>query len=220
MKVRKFTAALIAATLLFAAATTALAQSPTVPGAVYSQTWGADKAHSKIKEELTKAGVKDVPSTFWAAGSLTVLLEAGLIKPDATGNLAPDSKVGTGEGVAIFAKVLGLASKLDDDATAMAKARSAGLVDDTADGEMTRLGVAKILAKALGVEPKSSVTRSTFPFSDGFDELSAEERGILAALYELGVFRGYPDKTFRPGKSLTRAEIAILVDRILGAMAP
>lgn len=40
---------------------------------------------------------------------------------------------------------------------------------------------------------------------------------LLAALYDAGVFKGYEDGTFRPYNVLTRAQIAILVDRILGA---
>jgi hypothetical protein len=80
----------------------------------------------KIQEELQKAGVKDVAPDHFAANSLTVLLQAGLLTPDANGHLNPEDPVTVGEGVAIFAKVLGIASKQDDVATAFAKARDAG----------------------------------------------------------------------------------------------
>ncbi|MDF2631176.1 MAG: hypothetical protein K0R39_5007 [Symbiobacteriaceae bacterium] len=193
---------------------------PNVPGDVYTdqQAVGVNKPMTKVQEDLTKAGIKDVKPDMWAAGSITVLVEAGLMKPDTNGNINPEAKVGSGEGVAIFAKVLGIASKTDSDDQAMTKAKEAGLVDPNAssDRDMTRAEVARLIAAALGIAPKTVTDPADYPFAD-YAGTSPEDRAILAALYELGIFRGYEDKTFRPDNVLTRAEIAILIDRILGA---
>lgn len=194
--------------------------APTVPGAVYSdqQAAGSNKPVQQIQQELQQAGIKDVQPSNWFAGSITVIVQAGLLKPDSDGNFHPEATLNTGDGVAVFAKVLGIAAKNDTPDVALQKAKSAGLVGSgtSADKDMSRLDVAKLLSAALGVKPTAITDPTKYPFAD-FDSISTEDRGILKALYDLGIFKGYEDKTFRPDAVLTRAEIAILVDRILGA---
>ncbi|MDF2631177.1 MAG: hypothetical protein K0R39_5008 [Symbiobacteriaceae bacterium] len=216
---RKWTAALLAAAVL---ATAATASAATVPGAVYSdqQAAGVNKPIVQIQQDLQQAGVKDVKPTDWFAGSVTVLVQSGLLKPAPDGEFKPEAQVGAGEGIAVFAKVLGVAAKDDTDDEAMTKMKEAGLVDIHAsiERDMSRVEFARLLGKALGVEPVAITNPADFPFAD-FDEATPEERGILKALYDLGIFKGYlvdGVRTFRPGNILTRAELAILVDRILG----
>ena len=222
MMIRKWTALAVAAVLVASVATTAVAAPPftTIPGAVYADEHakGLNRAHEAIFGELQKHGVKDVKADDYFAGSITVLLEAGLLQPDANGNLNPNGTLSDDDGIAIFARVLGVASKTDTSAQATEKARQAGLLGDdiTLDGQLSRLEVAKLLGRALGINPKPVFVPAGFPFVGEFEQLSPDERGLLQALYEFGVFKGYPDRTFRPGNTLTRAEIAILVDRILG----
>lgn len=218
MSIRKWTAAMLLATVVTTAGT---AMAATVPGAVYSdqQAVGANKPAAKVAEDLTKAGVKDIKADHYAAGPITVLIEAGLLAPDANGSIQPDAQLNAADGVAIFAKVLGIASKTDTAEQALAKAQEAGIARATLSGstELRRSDVARLIATALGVTPKAIASAADYPFAD-YANTSAEDRGILAALYELGIFKGYEDKTFRPDSVLTRAEIAILVDRILGGL--
>ena len=199
--------------------------APTVPGAVYgdSQASGVNKPVVQIQQELQQAGIKDVKPTDWSAGSITVVVQAGLLKPAGDGSFHPEANVKADEGVAVFAKVLGIAAKTDDAATAAQKMKDAGLVSTTptADKDMTRIEVARMLATALGVTPKANVTTANYPFMDMYKVRTNDDLGILAALYDLGIFKGYPEDnggvTFRPDAILTRAQIAILIDRILGA---
>lgn len=217
---RKLAATVMAAALLTGVATASVAAAASVPGAVYSdsQASGASKPVQQVTQELAQAGVKDVQPTAWYAGSMTVLVQSGLIQPDANGKVNPEAPLTAGEGVAVFAKVLNIASKTDSPEVALAKAQSAGLVGSstTVTTDLSRLDVAKLLAKALGVTPKLVLAPTDFPFNDGTG-MSAEDQGILAALHDMGIFKGYEDRTFRPTSILTKAEIAILVDRILGA---
>jgi|GEM_PF-2280956 len=222
MMLRKWTAALIAAAVMTAAAGTALA-APTVPGAVYSdqQAAGTNKPMFQIQQELQQAGVQDVKPTDWFAGSVTVLVQSGLLKPAPNGDFKPEAKVGGGEGVAVFAKVLGVAAKDDTEEEALAKMKEAGLVDINAsiDRDMSRVEFARLLGRALGVEVQPVTNAADYPFAD-FDGVSPEDRGVMKALYDLGIFKGYlidGVRTFQPGNILTRAELALLVDRILGA---
>lgn len=210
MKSRKLVALVCAALLSLSVA--AAATAATVPGEVYGT--GAKKATAQVQQELSKAGIKDVPADHWAAGSITILTEAGLITPDANGQINPDAPMPAKNTIAVFAKVLGIASKTDTAEQATAKAAQAGLgAAPDANGNITRLQVAKLLANALGIKPAPA---NVLPFADAFG-LSAEEQGLLAALKQAGVFLGYEDGTFRPSETLTTAQLALLVDRILGA---
>ncbi len=217
---KKLTSFLLVLTLCFSPMQLmAMSLSPTVPGAVYSDqtATGVNKPVVQIQQELQQAGIQDVRPTDWYAGSITVLVQSGLLAPTSSGQIQPDANLSFNEGVAVFAKVLGIASKSDTPEQATQKAVEAGLVQSTpsVNRDMNRLEVARLLATALGIQPKQ-VTPASFPFTD-FAGLSQEDMGLLAALYEVGIFKGYEDKTFRPGSILTRAQIAILVDRILGA---
>lgn len=221
MTIRKWTAAVVL-TAVVAAAGTAVA-APTVPGAVYSdqQAAGVNKPVQQIQQELQQAGVRDVKPTDWFAGSVTVLVQSGLLKPAPGGDFKPEAKVGGGEGVAVFAKVLGIAAKDDTVDEAMTKMKEAGLVDIHAsiERDMSRVEFARLLGRALGVEVRPVTNPADYPFND-FDAASPEDRGVMKALYDLGIFKGYlvdGVRTFRPGNILTRAELALLVDRILGA---
>ncbi len=216
---RRFVALICVFSILALVSGTVLA-APTVPGAVYGdqQAQGVNKPVVQIQQDLQQAGIKDVKPTDWAAGSITVIVQAGLLKPEADGNFHPEAKLKNDEGVAVFARVLGIASKTDTPQQAMQKAKDAGIVSSstTADKDMSRMDVARMLAKALGVTP-APVTAANYPFMDMYKVQSQEDLGILKALYDLGIFKGYEDKTFRPDAILTKAQIAILIDRILGA---
>jgi hypothetical protein len=139
--------------------------------------------------------------------------------PAANGNFNPDAELSNLTAVALFAKVLGLADKNDSAEAAMGKAVGSGLVPagTDADDSMTRMDVAKMLITALGIEP---VWVDAVSFGRVFSDsvaLSNSDRAILNALYISGYIKGYDDATYRPDKILSRAEIAILVDRILSS---
>ena len=213
---RKYLSFLLVAVLVLSQFTVL---ADTVTGTVYSDETapGVNKPVTEIEEELADAGVQDVKPTDWFAGSVTVLLEQGLLKPDAYGNVAPTATLDAGTGGAIFAKVLGVAQKDDTEEAALEAAKEVGLIPEAKeiDEPMTRVEVARMLAIALGVKSNPVAAPSQYPFSD-YSAVTATDRGIIKALGELGLFKGYPDGTFQPNGVLTKAEISILVDRILG----
>lgn len=71
---------------------------------------------------------------------------------------------------------------------------------------LTREQAAVILTKALKIDA-SSYTKQIFADVDSTSPSFKE----INALYERGIIRGYQDHTFKPGKSLTRAEMAIIL---------
>jgi len=223
MNLVKKIVSLVMAALIFTSIT-GDAIAATVPGAVYSdqQAAGVNKPVSQIQQELVQAGIQDVKPTDWFAGSVTVVVQAGLIAPKQDGTFQPDQTLTTAQGVSVFAKVLGIAAKTDTPEQALQKAKDAGIVSPSISSgtDMSRMDVARLLAVALGVQPSQTISPSDYPFGD-YQGLTFEEMSIMKALYDMGIFKGYPSESgkpdFRPSGTLTNAEIAILVDRILGS---
>lgn len=78
------------------------------------------------------------------------------------------------------------------------------------DAAVTRAQFAVILANAFGWHETGD---AALPFRDAIPSWAAG--GIKAAVAR-GVITGYPGGWFRPDKPITRAEMAVLVDRVLG----
>jgi subtilisin family serine protease len=97
------------------------------------------------------------------------------------------------------------------------KASEKGLVQGVGDyrfspnDQMTRASVALILQRLYSY-PKAS---STYPYPDLSSKHWAYE--AIQNISEARVMRGFSDKTFGTNKSITRAEVAVIFDRILFA---
>ena len=99
----------------------------------------------------------------------------------------------------------------------IAAAVEAGLVRGYEDGTfrperaVTREEAITILARGLGLpEPSGEMPG----FADA-SEISPWAAESVASAVSAGLVRGYPDNTFRPGRTVTRAECAVLVYRAL-----
>lgn len=202
MKLRKALVALLVVSLLTLATGSALAS---VPSSVYG-------------EVIEQLHITDVAPTYWAAGPITTLYQAGILAGDPAGTFRPQADTAMSEGVAVVARVMGLATRSDSLATTMERARAAGLVSSSQaaapNADMTRLDMARILATALGISPKAGVTAANFPFADA-NSIPQSDWGLLAALHDAGVFNGYPNGSFGASGTLNRAELATLMLRIL-----
>ena len=77
------------------------------------------------------------------------------------------------------------------------------------DVNMTRGMLAKLAANALGLSDPG--TYGTFTDTDSV---------YVEALYAAGIVGGYPDGTYRPDASVSRAEIAAIVNRIYQSLEP
>lgn len=87
-----------------------------------------------------------------------------------------------------------------------------GAISGYADGtfkpnaSITRAELSRILVDTLGLEVEENVQLS---FTDTRDD--AWYAPYVAALADKGIIQGNPDGTFAPGKTVTRAELAIMV---------
>ena len=65
---------------------------------------------------------------------------------------------------------------------------------------------------ALAVELEGE--RTYVPFKDA-DTISSFAQDAVKELYEAGIISGMPDGTYKPKDSTTRAQVAVIMDRIL-----
>ena len=85
------------------------------------------------------------------------------------------------------------------------------------NGAAPRVEVAVWLAKALNLKG----TGSNLKFTD-VDKIPAASKDMVAGVVEAGIITGLPGNLFDPNKSLTRAEMASIMSRLLksGKMSP
>lgn len=90
---------------------------------------------------------------------------------------------------------------------------SDGIIKGFPDGtfkpnqDLTRVQTASLIVRALGLE-----TDKTAPFSD-IGGYAAETQAEVEAAYHYNIIRGYSDGTFKPSKKVTRAQMALMLNR-------
>ena len=160
----------------------------------------------------------DVPEDSWFYTDVMTLAESGVIGGYPDGTYRPTKKVTTGEAL----KMILLAAGYPEPKPAASHwargylnfAIEQGFLtryEDISDLDvnMTRGLVAKLAANALGLSDPGIY--GTFTDTDS---------PYVEALCAAGIVGGYPDGTYRPGASISRAEIAAIVNRIYQSREP
>jgi len=79
----------------------------------------------------------------------------------------------------------------------------------------SREWIAKVMVRALGYGEEAEAKMDTeLPFLDAAS-VSPDARGYVAQAVEIGLFHGYDDNTFQPQRTVTRAEMATILDRFI-----
>ena len=157
----------------------------------------------------------DVQTSDWFYKYVAVLNSQGMIDGYGEGRFGPHDALTSGAALVMVLKAAG-SGDLAPTGSHWASGYADYAVDHgyltreeigDLDQPMARLLVAKLAARALGVEPMSGES----PFAD-------IEDGELNALYELGIISGSAaengDTVFLPDQSITRAEISAIVWQI------
>ncbi|MFS0781708.1 NlpC/P60 family protein [Bacillus sp. 1P06AnD] len=96
--------------------------------------------------------------------------------------------------------------------TAVADLTSKGIISGYQDGSfrpndpVTRGQAAAIINRQLKHTPKSTISYPDVSGSNGFAK-------DIAAINELGIINGFTDGTYRPNETMTRAQMAVIVQR-------
>ena len=176
-----------------------------------SDNWYDAAQEEYFWEEQQAIVFPDVTAEHWSYDDVMYLYRNGIIGGFPDGTFRPDEKVTTGQALKMIILAAGYAEP-ETVASHWARgylnfALDAGILErgeiTDLDVNMSRLLTAKVAARALGVTRSDSQQK----FTDTNDD-------SVHALTEIGVIGGYPDGTYRPNGSLTRAELSAIVSRI------
>ena len=163
------------------------------------------------EEQQLETVFPDVAPGSWYYDDVMYLYRNGVIGGFPDGSFRPDDKVTTGQALKMVILAAGYAEP-EQAASHWARgylnfALEAGILErgeiTDLDINMSRLLTAKAAARALGASRQDGAQK----FTDTNDD-------FVHALSEIGIIGGYPDGTFRPDGSLTRAELSAIVSRI------
>ena len=190
----------------------------------------------------------DVEENFWAKTEIETLSNVGVISGYPDGTFKPNADITKEESVALFAKALGYNEETNEEIVSFANEKYASLLENytsyavnqsayllykgvLAENDMVnymatanksqplkRYEAATMIAKALGADAWLS-TNPDFEllYADAADIPEAAKAYVYYA-GEKGIMKGMDETTFSPNSSVTRAQVATMIFRILDAM--
>ncbi len=168
--------------------------------------------------------------THWVADTAQKLIEKGIVSGDESGNLNPDANILRSEFVKLINRAFSLTAASGSNfpdvaadawyAKEMLIAKTAGYLTGDENGmanpeaAITRVEAAVILVRVM----KLSANEYGLSFTDAVEVPAWAEKEI-ATLVKEGIISGYPDGSFRPSHSISRAESFSLIAKSLPAPA-
>lgn len=189
---------------------------------------------------------KDSEEMPWAEGYLAKMKVKGYLIGDPDGKFRPNAAVKRVEAVVAAVRLMGL----EDEARAVSRAEltfrdaehiqrkywwAVGYLavamqrniipggnqqEFRSDAEASRLWVAELLVKAMGLEAEAQARMdAVVDFKDARD-IPADKIGYMVVAVEKGIIAGYDDRTVRPHRAVKRGELSALLDRSDDALPP
>ncbi|BBH22996.1 hypothetical protein Back11_43410 [Paenibacillus baekrokdamisoli] len=165
----------------------------------------------------------------WAESEISAWMDKGLIKGYEDGSFKPENQITRAEFIALINRSFGFTEETAiafSDVPAgnwaypeVAKAVKAGYITGYVDGTIgvskpiSRQEVAAIVDRLLGLSNAESAATS---FTDSSTIASWAKASVDAAVTK-GILKGYTDNSFKPSKSITRAEAVVTLDRAVAA---
>gem|GEM_PF-2483352 len=176
----------------------------------------------------------------WAASVIQKLVQQGVVSGYEDKTFRPDNQISRVECAAIIARALALSSGSAGDLAGFSDAADipewargsvsatvyAGLLKGYPEAEgkivflpqkqITRVELASIMARVvISKSGQQAAQKAAFTDSQEIPQWAAEAVDLAAWK---GFVKGYPDGTFQPQKSVTRAEAAAMIDRLLDSI--
>ncbi|MDQ0090300.1 mannan endo-1,4-beta-mannosidase [Paenibacillus anaericanus] len=164
--------------------------------------------------------------THWAQDSIDKWVGEGIVQGYPDGSFHPNDQVSRAEMVTIINKMFGYDMKSEEGFSDVASgvwyydafsiAKQAGYYQGypgnlaKASSSLTRQDAVTIISKALSLESGDKGKASSFSDASSISSYALE---AVAALSD--VVKGYPDGTFRPNQTITRAELMKVMDLLL-----
>ncbi|MEA4987070.1 MAG: S-layer homology domain-containing protein [Anaerovorax sp.] len=175
-----------------------------------------------------KIMTSSVYGASWAEPYLNNLVSRNIMRGDAVGNLYPEKNITRAEFAAMVNRSFGFTQKgkkafsdvpktawyADDISIAANQGYLAGTGPSTAGPELplTREQAVTLLCRAVKIEEKN-IDSLTFADSKKFNNWS---KGSIFAATTKGFISGFADRTFKPQKDITRAEVAKILSDMSG----
>ena len=176
----------------------------------------------------------DVNGTYsWAASSVDFLNQGGVVKGIDANHYGPAQQITRGDFVLMLYRAFGLRSAGSSSfpdvptdsyyAEAIASAKALGIATGTGDGKfnptapLTRQDAMLLIQRTLNATGQtmangSSSALNSFPDRD---KVADYARGAVAAMVQAGIVKGDGNGNLNPTGSLTRAEMAAILHRVL-----
>ncbi len=183
-----------------------------------------------LRTRLEKLAAESNPFTdtkgHWALASIRYLKARGIIAGFADGTFQPNGKVTRAQLAVMLVRAKGLKVSVQPKqdfkdvpssywaAKEIAAAREAGIINGYPDGTfapsqpVTREQIAGMVSKAFAVEPIR-------PDQEFTDIQQSWAKTAIINLAKAGIIGGYPNHTFLPKQSATRAEVSVILARAL-----
>ncbi|KGE20770.1 discoidin domain-containing protein [Paenibacillus wynnii] len=180
--------------------------------------------------QTLNSGASNSSSTKWAGKAIDRWTEAGIFKGDAEGSFHPEQSLTRAQLAAMLNRLFGF-TKSDPTmmtdvaegswyAADLRKAVAAGYMQGFPDSSMhpndlvTRQDAAVMLTRIfqLGAVSGSDAASS---FTDS-SSTAAYAREAISVMASNAYFSGYADGSLRPAKVLSRAEMAVMLDKMIG----
>lgn len=189
---------------------------------VASNAWAEEKAYEKT--------FADVPETHWAFEYIADMAKRDIISGYPDGTFLPDETVSRAEFARIMAGAAGLEIKPEEDSSFVDVSKEdwyfpyIEAVKDYFDGynsgnevmfapndKALREDIAVAMVKLKGYDTQSTNISTIEEMFADWGDISGNAKKYIATAVEKGLISGYPEGTFQPKKSITRAEAASLL---------
>lgn len=183
-----------------------------------------DQLQAVYRDDYKEPLYTDLKLSHWASSTIEYLNTNELVKGYPNGTFKPESTISRAEAATIIARALGISSTnkvaFDDVKAshfaygAIAAVSEKGIITGreaskfSPDGKLTRAEMATILKRAYHLSGTAKL-----PFKDVPSSHWAYD--AIATVYSNQLTGGYPDNTFKPNNSITRAEFATFLAKIL-----
>lgn len=172
-------------------------------------------------------GFADVNYTNWHVGYVLTLAELDLVRGYDDSTFRPNETISQAEFVVLALKAQHYKYEAAaGEHWAMNYIRGAEEMDaidpstgdkEILNGAINRAEAARILVRTNGIKPVS-VEETEIPFTD-FKWIPDTYKPYVLTAYEEGWLSGYPDGSFRPNHSITRAEASVILTKSMGSDA-
>ncbi|MCD9024757.1 S-layer homology domain-containing protein [Cohnella silvisoli] len=169
----------------------------------------------------------------WAEAQISAWMDKGLIKGYEDGSFKPNNNITRAEFISMINRSFGFTEETAitfSDVQAgnwaypeIAKAVKAGYITGYADGTIgaskpvSRQEVAAIVDRLLGLSKKENAATAAFTDSSS---IAIWAKGSVDAVVAKGIMKGFSGgDSFKPGKSTTRAEAVVTLDRAINTQA-